>query len=321
MHTNSEVQQVIDQAVIIATQHSHEYVTLEHTLLSLITFEPFRNLLNEFGVDTDLMILDVLSYIEGQDKLVVQNDINGKPTSPKKTEALTRMFNRAVSQVIFSGRTRVDVIDLYISLSRESNSHASYFLLKWVGNQNNFVTHWQKTMKSVKNSSMTDEQASEVLKEYTTNLTDLAMADKIQTTIGREAEVDEIITVLAKKFKSNVLLVGDPGVGKTAIAEGLARQIIDGNVPDFLKDHELYSLEVGSLIAGSKYRGDFEEKVRLVIEALNAKEKAVLFIDEAHTMKGNDTGSSNSMDFANLIKPAITKGTLKNIASTTWEEY
>ena len=322
MHANSEVQQVIDQAVTIARQHNHEYVTLEHTLLSLITYEPFRTQLTEFGVDTDLMIIEVANYIGSQDKLVVQPDADGKIPNPKKTEALTRMFNRAVSQVIFSGRTRVDTIDLYLSLSRETNSHASYFLLKWVGNQNNFVTHWQKSVKSSKNTAtMTLEQATEVLAEYTTNLTDLALEDKIQTTIGRDKEVEEIITVLAKKFKANVLLVGDPGVGKTAIAEGIARQIIDGNVPQFLKDHELYSLEVGSLLAGSKYRGDFEEKVKLVISALNTKEKVVLFIDEAHTMKGSGSGSNSSMDFANLIKPAITKGTLKIIASTTWEEY
>jgi ATP-dependent Clp protease ATP-binding subunit ClpA len=322
MHANSEVQQVVDQAANIARQHGHEYVTLEHTLLSLITFEPFRNQLNEFGVDTDLMIIDVVNYIEGQDKLIVKPDEHGNLPHPKKTEALTRMFNRAVSQVIFSGRTRVDIIDLYLSLSRETNSHASYFLLKWVGNQNNFVTHWQKSLKNSKSTkTMTVDQATEVLTEYTTNLTDLSLEDKIQSTIGRDKEVEEIITVLAKKFKANVLLVGDPGVGKTAIAEGIARQIIDGNVPEFLKDHEVYSLEVGSLLAGSKYRGDFEEKVKLVIEALNTKEKVVLFIDEAHTMKGSGSGSNSSMDFANLIKPAITKGTLKIIASTTWEEY
>ena len=322
MHANSEVQQVVDQAANIARQHGHEYVTLEHTLLSLITFEPFRNQLNEFGVDTDLMIIDVVNYIEGQDKLIVKPDEHGNLPHPKKTEALTRMFNRAVSQVIFSGRTRVDIIDLYLSLSRETNSHASYFLLKWVGNQNNFVTHWQKSLKNSKSTkTMTVDQATEVLTEYTTNLTDLSLEDKIQSTIGRDKEVEEIITVLAKKLKANVLLVGDPGVGKTAIAEGIARQIIDGNVPEFLKDHEVYSLEVGSLLAGSKYRGDFEEKVKLVIEALNTKEKVVLFIDEAHTMKGSGSGSNSSMDFANLIKPAITKGTLKIIASTTWEEY
>ena len=163
MPPNSEVQQVIEQAIIIAKQHNHGYVTLEHTLLSLATYEPFRAQLDDFGVDTELMILDVMSYIDSQDKLVIQPDANGIQPNPKKTEALNRMFNRAVSQVIFSGRTRVDTIDLYLSLVRETNSHASYFLLKWVGNQNNFVTHWQKSVKNAKSATMTIEQADHVV--------------------------------------------------------------------------------------------------------------------------------------------------------------
>jgi ATP-dependent Clp protease ATP-binding subunit ClpA len=205
---------------------------------------------------------------------------------------------------------------------QETNSHASYFLLKWGVTRNEFIAFWQKNNKTHKASgSLSESQATEILEEYTVNLTDLAIEDKLEPTIGRDSEVEEIVTVLAKKFKANVLLVGDPGVGKTAIAEGLAQRIVRGEVPDFLKDHELYSLEVGSLLAGSKYRGDFEEKVKNVIDALNTKKNAVLFIDEAHTMKGSGNGSNGSMDFANLIKPAITKGTLKIIASTTWEEY
>jgi len=168
---------------------------------------------------------------------------------------------------------------------------------------------------------LTTTQADEILEEYTTNLTDLARQGKLEPMIGRVKEVDDIVNVLAKRFKSNVLMVGDPGVGKTAIAEGLASKIVDGDIPSFLKDHELYSLEVGSLLAGSKYRGDFEEKIKSVLEALVTKKKAVLFIDEAHTMKGSGSANNGSVDFANMIKPAITKGNLKVIASTTWEEY
>lgn len=322
MLNNPEVDQIIDQAITIARQHQHGYVTLEHTLLSLVTYEPFRKQLNDFGVDTDLMILDIDSYLTGLTKLVVQPDINGEVPGPKKTESLTRMFNRAVTQVIFSGRRQIDVIDLYLSLLQETNSHANYFLLKWGVTRNEFVAFWQKNAKSTKNTvGLTDKQASEILEEFTINLTDKATNGTIEPTIGRDKEVDEIVTVLAKKFKANVLLVGDPGVGKTAIAEGIAQRIVNGDVPEFLKNHELFSLEIGSLLAGSKYRGDFEEKVKNVIDALNAKKNVVLFIDEAHTMKGAGTGSTSSMDFANLIKPAITKGTLKIIASTTWEEY
>jgi ATP-dependent Clp protease ATP-binding subunit ClpA len=194
--------------------------------------------------------------------------------------------------------------------------------MKYGVNKNEFVQYWQKNYKGAEYSTrLTDNQADEVLEEYTTNLTKLAHEDKIEPLIGRYTELEDIINVLAKKFKSNVLMVGDPGVGKTAIAEGLAQRIYEKECPEFLYDHEVYSLEIGSLLAGSKYRGDFEEKVKAVLEALNTKKKAILFIDEAHTMQGSGSSTSGSIDFANMIKPAITKGTLKVIASTTWEEY
>jgi len=322
MQNNPEVEQIIEQAVNIATQHHHAYVTLEHTLLSMITYEPFRKQLDGFGVDTDGMIGEVASYVDSLKDLELQPDINGNYARPRKTQSLDRMFNRAVAQVLFTGRRQMDVTDLYLSLLQETNSHASYFLLKWGVTRNEFIAYWQKHHRPGKNgNTMSKETAAEVLAEYTTNLTELAKLAKLEPVIGREKEVTDIITVLAKKFKANVLMVGDAGVGKTAIAEGLAQRVIDDRVPDFLKDHEVYSLEVGSLLAGSKYRGDFEEKVKDVFEALAAKEKTILFIDEAHTMRGAGSGSNSSMDFANMIKPAITKGNLKIIASTTWEEY
>lgn len=322
MLNNPEVEQVIDQAIMLAKQKQHGYVTIEHTLLSLITYDPFRNQLNEFGVDTDLMIGEVENYLNTLDKIVMKPDAEGNVPAPKKTHGLERMFNRAVTQVYFSGRRQIEIIDLYLSILQETNSHANYFLLKWVGSKNDFIAHWQKSLKSAKsNSKMSSDQADQILAEYTTSLSDLAVAGKIEPTIGRDQEVEDIFVVLAKKFKANVLLVGDPGVGKTAIAESLAQRIVDGTAPDFLKDHEVYSLEVGSLLAGSKYRGDFEEKVNNVFAALSTKKNTVLFIDEAHTMKGSGTGSNSGMDFANLIKPAITKGNLKIVASTTWEEF
>ena len=149
----------------------------------------------------------------------------------------------------------------------------------------------------------------------------MAREDRLEPVIGRETDIQEMITALARRFKANVLLVGDPGVGKTALIEGLAKSITDGKVPNFLKDHEVWSLEIGSLLAGSKYRGEFEEKLKMVIQALESNKKCVLFIDEAHTMKGAGSAGSSSLDFANMIKPAITKGNLKVVASTTWEEY
>jgi ATP-dependent Clp protease ATP-binding subunit ClpA len=210
---------------------------------------------------------------------------------------------------------------LYLSIASEGNSHAHYFLLKYGINKNEFVAFWQKHYKHDATENLTADQADEILEEYTINLTQLAAQGKLEPLIGRTKELDDIINVLAKRFKSNVLMVGDPGVGKTAIAEGLAQMMINKEVPAFLQDHQLYSLEIGSLLAGSKYRGDFEEKVKKVLDALNTKKKTILFIDEAHTMQGAGGASNGSVDFSNMIKPAITKGTLKVIASTTWEEY
>jgi ATP-dependent Clp protease ATP-binding subunit ClpA len=223
--------------------------------------------------------------------------------------------------VLFTGRRQVTTIDLYLSIASEGNSHAHYFLLKYGINKNEFVAFWQKHYKHDATENLTADQADEILEEYTINLTQLAAQGKLEPLIGRTKELDDIINVLAKRFKSNVLMVGDPGVGKTAIAEGLAQMMINKEVPEFLHDHQLYSLEIGSLLAGSKYRGDFEEKVKKVLDALNTKKKTILFIDEAHTMQGAGGSSNGSVDFSNMIKPAITKGTLKVIASTTWEEY
>jgi len=321
MLTNPEVERILEQAGILAAQRNHVYVMLEHTLLSLITYEPFRRQLDEFGVDTEGMISDVSGYLDMQKSLEVPSDSNGKPQQPKKTNSLERMLNRAVTQVLFTGRRQIEVIDLYLSIITESNSHAHYFLLKWGVTRNEFIAHYQKHYTANKKNKLTDEQATEILEESTINLTQLARDEKLEPVIGRDQEVETIVNVLAKKFKSNVLMVGDPGVGKTAIAEGLALKIVANDIPDFLRDHELYSLEIGSLLAGSKYRGDFEEKVKNVLDALNAKKNCILFIDEAHTMQGAGSGTNSSLDFANMIKPAITKGTLKVIASTTWEEF
>ena len=320
MIENKEVNDILEQAVNLATQRGHAYVTLEHTLLSLITYQTFRQQLDDFGVNTEDMINDVSSYIDSLN-IPARSDQNGQLATPKKTNSLERVVNRAITQVLFTGRRQLEMVDIYLSLMTESSSHASYFLFKWGVTRNEFIAYLQKHHSSAKQGKLTDEQATEILEEYTTNLTEHARNDKIEPVIGRDTEVEDIVNVLAKKFKSNVLMVGDPGVGKTAIAEGLASRIVDGQVPDFLLDHELYSLEIGSLLAGSKYRGDFEEKVKNVFDALAAKKNVILFIDEAHTMRGTGSGSNSSIDFANMIKPAITKGNLKIIASTTWEEF
>ena len=320
--TNSpEIENIIEQAIAFAKERKHQYCTVEHLLLALISHTPFNKCLQSFGADVDLMIQEVGSYLDGLHAIELKN-VAIEEVQPRKTNSLERVMNRSVTQVLFTGRRQVTTIDLYLSMASEGNSHAHYFLLKYGINKQEFVTHWQKTYKGAEfTSKLSESQADEILEEYTINLSDLARQGKLEPLIGRAKELDEIVNVLAKRFKSNVLMVGDPGVGKTAIAEGLAQTIALGDCPEFILNHEVYSLEVGSLLAGSKYRGDFEEKVKQVLDALNTKKKAILFIDEAHTMKGSGSGSSGSVDFANMIKPAITKGTLKVIASTTWEEY
>jgi ATP-dependent Clp protease ATP-binding subunit ClpA len=316
--TNSpEIENIIEHAIGYARQRKHQYVTLEHLLLALINYPPFKKCLVNFGIDFDTMDNDINAYLDSLHAIVSKED----EVEPRKTNSLERVMNRSVTQVLFSGRRQVTTIDLYLSIASEGNSHAHYFLLKFGIHKNEFVNHWQKNYKNSETGNLTENQADEILEEYTINLSKLAENGKLEPLIGRSKELDDIINVLAKRFKSNVLMVGDPGVGKTAIAEGLAQMIHDKQIPEFLQDHQLYSLEIGSLLAGSKYRGDFEEKVKQVLDALNTKKKTILFIDEAHTMQGSGGSSSGAVDFANMIKPAITKGTLKVIASTTWEEY
>jgi len=318
MTHSPEIESIIEKSIEYAKVRSHEYVTIEHLLLALITHTPFKKCLNSFNIDTDGLINEIDSYLNALHSIEVKN----KDIQPRKTNSLERVMNRAVTQVIFTGRRQLTTLDVYLSIATEGNSHAHYFLLKFGVNKQEFVAHWQKVYKAGEYSgSLTTNQADEILEEYTTNLSKLAKENKIEPVIGRSREIEDIIHILGKKFKSNVLMVGDPGVGKTAIAEGIALAIHENNVPEFLKGYEFYSLEVGSLVAGSRYRGDFEEKVKLVLEALNTKKKCVLFVDEAHTMTNSGSTNQGSLDFANLIKPAITKGNIKVIASTTWEEF
>jgi ATP-dependent Clp protease ATP-binding subunit ClpA len=315
MQNNPEIEQLIDSAVKIAKNKHHEYVMTEHVLLAMLQYHPFRKVLINFGTQVELLEQELQSYL---DSLV--NLVNLKVDQPKKTNALERVFNRALTQVLFTGRRSVQTLDLYLAMLAETNSHAHYFLLKYGVRKQEFAEFWQKHYNH-SDVTITDQQADEILTEHCVNLTRLAQEDRLEPMIGRAAELDEMITVLARKFKANVLMVGDPGVGKTAIVEGLAQEVTAGRVPEFLKGHEVWSLEVGNLLAGSKYRGEFEEKFKQVIAALSAKKKCILFIDEAHTMKGAGASSQSSLDMANMLKPAITKGVLKVIANTTWEEY
>jgi len=313
-----DIEVVIANATNLAKQYNHEYVTLEHLAHGLVSFKPFNDLLFAFGADTDGLLGDLEDYLQKQTYLSsMQTD-----HIPKKTHSLERIFNRALTQVLFSGRTHLQIVDIFLSISSEANSYASYFFIKYGLERSQVVDFYnQHYVESKTKRIPANARADEILREYCEDLNLAARDGKIDPVVGREFELDEIAQVLAKRNKSNVLMVGDAGVGKTAIAEGLARNIIEGTVPDYLRDYTVYNLDIAGLLAGSKYRGEFEEKFKDVIGALTSKGKCILFIDEAHQMRGAGSGSNSSIDFANMIKPALGKGQIKVLASTTWEEY
>ena len=316
MQNNPEIEKIVTNAVAIAKAHNHAYVITEHVLMAMIQHAPFRAVLTKYGTAVEQFEGELSAYILSQVSLLTSKE----DFTPRKTNGLERMFNRALTQVLFTGRRAITLLDLYLAMMAENNSHAHYFLLKYGVYKTEFAEFYQKN-HSASQKGLSNESANEILDQHCTNLSKRAADGQLEPMIGRAGELEEMITVLARKFKANVLMVGDPGVGKTAIIDGLAQEINAGRVPEFLKGSEVWGLEIGSLLAGSKYRGEFEEKFKDVISALETKKNCVLFIDEAHTMMGAGTSGSSSLDFANMIKPAITKGNIKVIASTTWEEY
>jgi ATP-dependent Clp protease ATP-binding subunit ClpA len=323
INSNPEIEEIIAAATDLARDYRHEYVTLEHLLIALVEFRSFKKLLTDYGIDTTPLLADLYEYTAQQDHLV---DLSDKEIVPQRTHSLERVFNRAFTQVLFTAREQMEPVDLFLSISQETNSHAAYFMLKWGINRKDLVKYYAdkfvdgKAVKT-KDPKVKQDYSDAILEEYCTNLNAVATEGKIDPVIGREYELEEIAQVLARRHKSNVLMIGDPGVGKTAIAEGLAYKIVNGEVPEYLKPYTVYNLEIGSLLAGSKYRGEFEEKLKDVLESLNTKGNCILFIDEAHQMQGAGAGSSSSVDFANMLKPALAKGGIKVIASTTYEEY
>lgn len=328
INSNPIINEIIENAGSLAREYKHEYVTLEHLLYALLQSKDFNYLVNDFGVDVAGLSEDVLEYLAKQDHLV---NLHDEVIVPKKTHSLERVFNRAFTQVLFTAREQMEPIDLFLSISQEQNCHSAYFLLKWGVNRKQLVEFYTKNVEPAASKSSSSEkrdpankkkeQAERILNEYCTNLNQSVKDGKIDPVIGREYELEEIAQVMARRSKSNVLMIGDPGVGKTAIAEGIAYKIEQGEVPSYLKEYTVYNLEIGSLLAGSKYRGEFEEKLKDVLAALNEKGKTILFIDEAHQMQGAGAGNSSSVDFANMIKPALSRGNIKVIASTTYEEY
>ena len=321
--SNPDINDIVNAAVMLAKENNHRYVTLEHILIAVIEFPETLKILNTLNIDTDGLLNDLYDYVVKQKSISLRDD---EIVTPQKTHALERVFNRAFTQVLFGGRERLEVTDLYLSITQETNSHATYFLLKWGINRKHVVALFSTTLEANSNISSKKERikknyAEKILEEFCTDLNQRVADQKIDPVIGRNVELEEITQVLARRHKSNVLMIGDPGVGKTAIAEGLAYKIVEGDVPKYLLDYTVYNLEIGNLLAGSKYRGEFEEKLKDVLAALIEKKNCVLFIDEAHQMKGAGAGGGSSVDFANMIKPALAKGEIKVIASTTYEEY
>jgi ATP-dependent Clp protease ATP-binding subunit ClpA len=316
MQNNPELEQIVEASMKLAKDLGHEYVLTEHVLLSMLRYAPFNKIVTQYGVNVEMFDEELTAYL----KSLVSLETSRTNFQPKKTNALERVFNRALTQVLFSGRRSVTLADIFVAIMAETNSHAHYFLLKYGFKKAEFVEYFNKNY-NFSDIKISEQQADEILNEYCISYTELAEKSKLEPMIGRADELNEIITVLARKFKANVLLVGDPGVGKTAIVEGLAQEVHAGRVPSFIQGHQVWGLDIGNLLAGSKYRGEFEEKFKNVIAALETKKNCILFIDEAHTMKGAGSSSQSSLDFANMLKPAITRGTLKLVASTTWEEY
>jgi ATP-dependent Clp protease ATP-binding subunit ClpA len=321
LEPNEQLEGIFEDAIKQATNAKHEYVTMEHFAMSLVGDEQFNKVLKEYGADTTAIQKDLAQYIGSKLQDIV--DVNMR-SRPKKTQALERMLNRAFTQTLFSGRTTIEPVDVFLSLLKEKKSFAAFCMRKHgVDSEkfSNFIEAEQIVGEAASEQYNTG-QLEKIISAFCSNLSIKAKRGKIDPVIGRANEIEETVLILARRQKANVMLVGDPGVGKTAIAEGLAVEIANDNVPEFIKGSTVYSLDIGALVAGSKYRGDFEERLKMVIHALEKKEKAILFIDEAHMMSGAGAGGSGqSNDMANMLKPALGKGTIKVVASTTWEEY
>ena len=316
-----ELQAVFDKAVNDAKKLQHEYITLEHLLFSMLCEETFGTLITGYGADAEHMRKELESYLTTN-----LNDIKieEKKYKPKKTTTVERVLNRAFTQVLFQGRNDITIADVFISILTEKKSWA-YFITQKVGiDKEKFQNYISAETEIYENQDENENKgiANKALRDFTTDLNQQVSMNKIDPVIGRDEEIEQVALALGRRTKSNVLIVGDPGVGKTAIAEGLAYQIVNGNVPEFLKEYRVFSLDIGAMLAGSKYRGDFEERFKMVLAGLKGKGKTIMFIDEAHMISGaGASGSGGSNDLANMLKPALAKGNINVVASTTWEEY
>tara|TARA_R110000772_G_scaffold68653_17_gene152070 strand:+ start:457 stop:2778 length:2322 start_codon:yes stop_codon:yes gene_type:complete len=326
------LEKTLHQALKNAADRSHEYATLEHLLLALIDDGDASQVMNACGVDLGELEDAVVLYLDSElDSLKVQKTIDPSPTS-----GFQRVVQRAILHVQSSGKDEVTGANVLVALFSERESYAVYFLQQQDMSRLDavsFISHGVgKGGQSVNTAELSGTDESEekkdtkskketALDQFTVNLNEKAKAGRIDPLIGRQAEVDRTVQILCRRSKNNPLYVGEPGVGKTAIAEGLALRIVEENVPDVLKPAIIYSLDMGSLLAGTRYRGDFEERLKQVVSELEKMPDAILFIDEIHTVIGAGATSGGAMDASNLLKPALSGGVIRCIGSTTYKEF
>jgi ATP-dependent Clp protease ATP-binding subunit ClpA len=329
------LEETLNRAVGYANQRKHEYATLEHLLLALTDDQDAASVMRACNVDLAALKRSVLNYVDNELKsLVVEDGEDAKPTA-----GFQRVIQRAVIHVQSSGRDEVTGANVLVAVFSERESHAAFFLQEQDMTRYdavNFIAHGiakkpgASESRAVKGATEAEHEeraqpaaksGGEALDAYCVNLNEKARAGKVDPLIGRAAEVERCIQILCRRTKNNPLLVGDPGVGKTAIAEGLARKIVNGEVPEVLAGATIFALDMGALLAGTRYRGDFEERVKQVVKELEAHPNAILFIDEIHTVIGAGATSGGAMDASNLLKPALASGTLKCMGSTTYKEF
>ena len=316
---STELQLVFEKAIDVAKKLKHEYLTIEHLLFAMLCEESFTNCVTGYGADPDYIKKNLEHYLKTK-----CDEIIGATTDikPRKTQTVERVLNRAFTQVLFNGRQRIEPTDVFLAMMSEKRSWSNYYIQQANIDKDKFADYLNNEVETpLEEEETRDTQSDRALKAFTTNLNEQVKKGKVDPVIGRIDELENIALALGRRSKSNVILVGDPGVGKTAIAEGLAHNIVNGAVPDFLKEYSVYNLDISAMLAGSKYRGDFEERFKAVLKALSKKGKTVLFIDEAHMISGAGSANNGSNDLANMMKPALSKGNIKVIASTTWEEY
>jgi ATP-dependent Clp protease ATP-binding subunit ClpA len=326
------LEQALHRAIKLASDRHHEYATLEHLLLALTDDSDAAQVMKACNVDVDALRQSLLRYIDDELlTLVIEDGEDAKPTT-----GFQRVVQRAVLHVQNSGREEVTGANVLVALFTERESHAVYFLQE----QNmtrldavSYISHGiakrpgmsqQKNVRGAEEEEEADRPSQKgggALENYCVNLNEKARQGRIDPLIGRDAEVERTIQILCRRQKNNPLYVGDPGVGKTAIAEGLARKIVKGEVPEVLRPCTIYALDMGALIAGTRYRGDFEERLKSVVKELEGLAGAILFIDEIHTVIGAGATSGGAMDASNLLKPALQAGSLRCIGSTTYKEY